>query len=306
MTQPDLDLGVVGNGSFGALVDKRARVVWSCLPTFDGDPTFCALLGPNQQTGGDFAIELEDFASSEQEYLTNTAILRTVLRDAHGGELEILDFAPRWRQNDRFYRPVSLIRQVRPLAGSPRITVHARPLADWGARVPESTWGSNHVRWILPEHVLRLTTDVPVRFIRDGLPFVLNHPIHLILGVDESLNRSISGYVQEAFQRTRDYWREWVRYLSIPLEWQDAVIRSTMSTAAWCWPPPSCSSTAACRTRGMRTPSPVWNPWANRHSPSTTYPMPACGNSAAAPKCTPTPARCAGRRATACARSPCA
>ena len=207
MTQPDLDLGVVGNGSFGALVDKHARVVWSCLPTFDGDPTFCALLGPNQQTGGDFAIELEDFASSEQEYLTNTAILRTVLRDTQGGALEILDFAPRWRQNDRFYRPVSLIRQVRPLAGSPRITVRARPLADWGARVPESTWGSNHVRWILPEHVLRLTTDVPVRFVRDGLPFVLNHPIHLILGVDESLNRSISGYVQEAFQRTRDYWR---------------------------------------------------------------------------------------------------
>ncbi len=133
MTQPDLDLGVVGNGSFGALVDKRARVVWSCLPTFDGDPTL-PLLGPNQQTGGDFAIELEDFASSEQEYLTNTAILRTVLRDTHGGELEILDFAPRWRQNDRFYRPVSLIRQVRPLAGSPRITVRARPLADWGAR----------------------------------------------------------------------------------------------------------------------------------------------------------------------------
>jgi len=73
MTQPDLDLGVVGNGSFGALVDKHARVVWSCLPTFDGDPTFCALLSPNQQEGGDFAIELEDFASSEQSYLTNTA-----------------------------------------------------------------------------------------------------------------------------------------------------------------------------------------------------------------------------------------
>ncbi|KAG1457193.1 hypothetical protein G6F57_014938 [Rhizopus arrhizus] len=241
MTQPDLDLGVVGNGSFGALVDKHARVVWSCLPTFDGDPTFCALLGPNQQTGGDFAIELEDFASSEQEYLTNTAILRTVLRDAHGGELEILDFAPRWRQNDRFYRPVSLIRQVRPLAGSPRITERARPLADWGARVPESTWGSNHVRWILPEHVLRLTTDVPVRFVREGLPFVLNHPIHLILGVDESLNRSISGYVQEAFQRTRDYWREWVRYLSIPLEWQDAVIRSAITLKL-------CQHRAACAT----------------------------------------------------------
>ncbi|MGE8211569.1 MAG: trehalase-like domain-containing protein, partial [Stenotrophomonas rhizophila] len=225
MKQPDLNLGVVGNGSFGALIDQQARVVWSCLPTFDGDPTFCALLSPNQNEGGDFAIELEDLVGTEQSYLTNTAILRTVLHDKHGGALEIIDFAPRWRQNDRFYRPVSLIRQVRPLAGNPRIIVRARPLADWGARVPASTWGSNHIRWELPDHVLRLTTDVPLRFVRDGLPFVLSHPVHLVLGVDESLNRSLSGYVQESFQRTRDYWREWVRYLSIPLEWQDAVIR---------------------------------------------------------------------------------
>ena len=229
MTQPDLNLGVVGNGSFGALIDPHARVVWSCLPTFDGDPTFCALLSPNQNEGGDFAIELEDLVSSEQSYLTNTAILRTVLHDKHGGALEIIDFAPRWRQNDRFYRPVSLIRQVRPLAGNPRIIVRARPLADWGARVPDATWGSNHIRWVLPDHVLRLTTDVPLRFVRDGLPFVLSHPVNLVLGVDESLNRSLSGYVQESFQRTRDYWREWVRYLSIPLEWQDAVIRSAIT-----------------------------------------------------------------------------
>ena len=167
MTQADLDLGVVGNGSFGALIDRQARVVWSCLPSFDGDPTFCALLSPNQQEGGDFSVELEDFESSEQHYLHNTAILRTLLRDRHGAVLEILDFAPRWRHNDRFYRPVSLIRRITPIAGSPRVRILARPLADWGARVPESTWGSNHMRWLLPGFTLRMTTDVPIRFLRE-------------------------------------------------------------------------------------------------------------------------------------------
>ncbi|WP_440976350.1 trehalase-like domain-containing protein, partial [Pseudoxanthomonas winnipegensis] len=189
MRQPNLDMGVIGNGSFGALIDKQGRVVWSCMPAFDGDPAFCALLGPKDQVGGDFAVELEDLASSEQHYLTNTAILRTVLRDAHGNALEIIDFAPRWRENQRFYRPVSIIRQIRPLTGNPRIRVRARPLADWGARKPESTWGSNHVRWLLPEFTLRLTTDVPVRFIREETAFVLNHPVHLVLGADESLRR---------------------------------------------------------------------------------------------------------------------
>ncbi|MCD9086173.1 glycoside hydrolase family 15 protein [Stenotrophomonas sp. SY1] len=229
MHQANLDLAVIGNGSYGALIDKRARIVWSCLPAFDGDPAFCALLSPREQEGGDFIIELEDFADSEQHYIANTAIVRTVLHDSHGGAVEVIDFAPRWKRHGRIYRPPSLIRRIRPLSGSPRIRVHVRPLADWGARKPESTWGSNHLRWLLPGFTLRLTTDVPVRFVRDGLPFVLAQPMELVLGVDETLERTLSGYAQEAQQRTTDYWREWVRYLSVPLEWQEAVIRSAIT-----------------------------------------------------------------------------
>lgn len=228
-SQANLDLGVIGNGSFGALIDARGRVVWSCLPAFDGDPAFCALLSPCRQEGGDFAIELEDFASAEQHYLDNTAILRTVLRDEHGGAVEIIDFAPRWREHDRVYRPPSIIRRVSPLAGNPRIRVLARPLADWGARQPDSTWGSNHIRWLLPDFTLRLTTDVPVRFVREATAFVLAHPVHLVLGVDEPLQRIIAEYVHYAHLRTEDYWREWVRNLSIRLDWQDAVIRSAIT-----------------------------------------------------------------------------
>ncbi|TWT23797.1 glycoside hydrolase family 15 protein [Luteimonas marina] len=227
--QQTLDLGVIGNGSFGALIDRQARVVWSCLPAFDGDPAFCALLSPGDHDGGDLAIELEDFARSEQHYVTNTAILRTVLHDRHGGAVEIVDFAPRWKQNGRIYRPVSIVRRVTPLAGTPRIRVRARPLADWGARLPDATWGSNHMRWLLPGFTLRLTTDVPIRFVREGTPFVLGETVHLVFGPDESLLRSIGGYVEEALGRTEAYWREWVRYLSVPLDWQEAVIRSAIT-----------------------------------------------------------------------------
>ena len=227
--QQTLDLGVIGNGSFGALIDREARVVWSCLPAFDGDPAFCALLSPRQHEGGDLAVELEDFERSEQHYVTNTALLRTVLHDRHGGAVEVLDFAPRWKQNGRIYRPVSIIRRITPLAGSPRVRVRARPLADWGARVPESTWGSNHMRWLLPGFTLRMTTDVPIRFLREQTWFMLNEPVHQVFGADEPLQRSLSGYVEEAIGRTEAYWREWVRYLSIPLDWQQAVIRSAIT-----------------------------------------------------------------------------
>ncbi len=228
MNETNLDLGVVGNGSYGALIDARGRVVWSCLPAFDGDPAFCALLSPRLE-GGDYAVELEDFVTSEQAYVGNTAILRTLLHDAHGGAVEITDFAPRWRQHGRFYHPVMLVRRVRPLAGSPRIRIRLRPLADWGARAPERTWGSNHLRFLLPDFTLRLTSNAPVRSLREALPFVLDRELYLVLGPDETLIQPLAQFVRDAEERTADYWREWVRYLSIPLEWQDAVIRSAIT-----------------------------------------------------------------------------
>ena len=223
-----LDLGLVGNGSIAALIDAQARVSWCCIPAFDGDPAFCSLLSP-KAGGGDYAVELEDFESATQEYVKNTALLRTVLRDRHGGAVEITDFAPRWRQHGRFYRPVMLVRRLRPLSGRPRVRIVLRPLANYGAEVPDQTWGSNHVRYLLPGFTLRLTSDVPVRLVREALAFELDGDRHLVLGPDETLTQPVDGFARSAERQTIEYWRDWVRYLSIPLEWQDAVIRSAIT-----------------------------------------------------------------------------
>lgn len=64
-TQPQtgsLNLGMIGNCAISALIDDHARMVWCCLPRFDGDPVFNALLQPGNE-GCHFAIELEDLAS---------------------------------------------------------------------------------------------------------------------------------------------------------------------------------------------------------------------------------------------------
>jgi GH15 family glucan-1,4-alpha-glucosidase len=228
MVYPNLDLGLVGNGSLGALIDAHGRVVWGCLPAFDGDPAFCALLQP-KLGGGDWTVEIEDFARTEQRYIPNTAVLCTRLHDTHGGIVELVDFAPRWHQHGRFYRPVMLLRRIRRIAGSPRIRLRLRPLADWGARIPDRTWGSNHLRFLLPDMILRLTTDAPLRLVRDELPFLLEQDLHCVLGPDETLTQPVDEFIQHAERQTIAYWREWVRYLSIPLEWQEAVIRSAIT-----------------------------------------------------------------------------
>ena len=90
-----LDLGVIGNCQISALIDGRGRVAWSCLPRLDGDPVFCSLLdGNGEPQSGFFDVELEDFSHAEQAYLTNTPILETILHDAHGGSIKMVDFAP--------------------------------------------------------------------------------------------------------------------------------------------------------------------------------------------------------------------
>lgn len=72
----DLDLGLIGNCSFAALVDGSGRIVWCCLPRFDGDPVFSALLSErnDDSPGGVFAIELAGMKASEQAYCTDTII----------------------------------------------------------------------------------------------------------------------------------------------------------------------------------------------------------------------------------------
>lgn len=163
---------MIGNGSSAALIDERARIVWCRLPRFDVDASFCALLSP-KDGGGDWAIELEDFDRSEQHYLRNTAALVTRMFDRHGGVIEVIDFVPRHNVHGRLYHPVCLARRVNPLAGSPRIRVLMQPRCDYGARVPKTTSGSNHIRYLLSDTVQRLTSDVSVPLIEPGLPFSL-------------------------------------------------------------------------------------------------------------------------------------
>ncbi len=226
-----LDLALIGNCSYGALINAMGEVVWACMPRFDSDPVFCSLLRARDRPDdfGFYAIDLLDVARAEQHYLTNTAVLVTRLYDARGGAVEITDFALRFKQFDRFFHPVMLVRQIRPVAGSPRICIRLRPAYDYGKHRPGITFGSNHVRYVAPDIVLRLTTDASLSAVIDETPFVLDTPLTLILGPDETVQGGVSELGRRYAEETQAYWREWVRYLGIPFEWQDAVIRAAIT-----------------------------------------------------------------------------
>jgi GH15 family glucan-1,4-alpha-glucosidase len=227
----NLDLGLIGNCTIGALVDAKAEIVWACFPRFDADPVFCSLL--RERAGNDdfgfFSLEVSDFERSEQHYLANTAILQTRLYDRNGGCVEITDFAPRFGQYGRMFRPMTLVRRVKRLAGSPRVTVRMRPAYDHGAARPTMTWGSHHIRYVMPNLTLRLTTDASITAILQEQPFFLEDAITLLLGPDETVPDAAGEVGRHFFEETVQYWREWVRVLSIPFEWQEQVIRAAIT-----------------------------------------------------------------------------
>ncbi|HSW19583.1 MAG TPA: glycoside hydrolase family 15 protein [Ramlibacter sp.] len=225
---PSLNLGVIGNCAFSALVDSRGGIVWCCLPRFDGDPVFNALLDPSPN-GSLWAFELEDFERSEQRYEPNTAILHTRLYDRQGQGIEITDFAPRFFNRGRTFRPLTLVRRVSVLSGSPRMRVLLRPRFDWGRQKPVITQGSTHIRYVGPQTTLRLNSDVPLTYLLSESFFVADRPMNFVLGPDETLLTGIEDTARGFEQETISYWKAWSRALTVPLEWQDAVIRAAIT-----------------------------------------------------------------------------
>lgn len=225
-----LDLALIGNCSIAALVDRMARVVWLCLPRFDGDPVFHGLLGTcSDERDGLFAIELENACRSEQAYQENTAVVVTRIFDDAGNAIEITDFAPRFQTKGRMFRPTAFVRRVRPLSGHPRIRVRCRPRFDYGARAPEVTYGSNHMRFVGNGQTVRLTTNASITYVRDETPFLLDGPVSFYFGPDESLTHHPETLCREFEEETVLHWRLWTRRLGLPLDYQEAVIRAAIT-----------------------------------------------------------------------------
>jgi GH15 family glucan-1,4-alpha-glucosidase len=226
----NLALGLVGNCAFNALIDARGRIVWCCLPRPDGDPVFSALLGGDGVAArGSFAIEIDNLAESRQTYVANTAILQTELVDTQGNAVRITDFAPRFEDRGRTFRPLLLVRRVVPIAGRPHIRILVSPTFGYGGTQPLVTRGSNHVRYVHTTQALRLTSEAPLTYVLDATSFLLDRPVSLLLGADETLGGGIGETARDFEERTAHYWQHWVRALAVPLEWQDAVIRAAIT-----------------------------------------------------------------------------
>lgn len=224
------ELGLIGNCQISALVRSDGAVVWCCMPRFDSPPVFGALLDPE---GGSFSITPEDGRKGTQRYLTNTNVLETRF-EADDGAFRILDFAPRFRQFERSFRPTKLVRIVEPLRGSPRIRVRCEPVLGWTKVRPRREGGSNHVSFLGFDSELRLTTDAPLSYL-DGGAFALTAKKRFVLAWGAPVEEPLEPLCDRFLRETCRYWEQWVKHCDIPANYQEEVIRSALALKLHCF-----------------------------------------------------------------------
>ncbi len=131
MTKHTYDLGLIGNCAFLGLIGTDTAVRWLCWPRFNSSFVFGSLLDDDK--GGEYSIRPAGSPTqpARQYYQTNTNVLCTEI-ETEDGRYRVTDFAPRFPQYERYYKPLMFIRKVEPLQGAPRVRVVCRPVGQYG------------------------------------------------------------------------------------------------------------------------------------------------------------------------------
>ncbi|UII25674.1 glycoside hydrolase family 15 protein [Fulvivirga maritima] len=227
MTKHTYDYGLIGNCSFQAHVHKNTNIEWMCWPRFDSSFIFGAMM--DDENGGEFSIKPEgEILETHQYYLENTNILVTEITSEQG-RYRVTDFAPRFHQFDRYYKPIMLLRKVEPLENSPRVRVKCMPTGEYGKLKPSQYEASNHIEYLGLEKEVRLTTDFSLSYIVEERPIVLNEVKYMALTWGAPLEAPLASTCENFLDKTKRYWRGWVKNMSVSNFHQKEINRSALA-----------------------------------------------------------------------------
>lgn len=222
---PRLNHGALGNGRVLGLVSPTSAIEWLCLPRFDSPSLFARLL--DAERGGCFRFLTGGReVAGRMEYVTNTNVLRTVFVDGNDG-WELLDFAP-YLPEQGMHAPIEVVRIVRPLSGTPRLSVDFDPQPDYARRPAAMTVGHDAIEIEGGPRGLRLFSNMPLSFIVNRQEITLRRPLHFVLSVGRSGAAPRGSEVAQSLEDTILGWRKWAKSCALPSFAPEAVLRSAL------------------------------------------------------------------------------
>jgi GH15 family glucan-1,4-alpha-glucosidase len=232
LSQPIESYGFIGNMVSGALVGRDGSIDWLCLPRFDSDACFAALLGTRHHGRWLIAPQGET-RRIQRRYLPGTAILETTF-ETDEGVAQVVDFMP--RTADEEY--VDLMRLVRGVRGQVRMHTDLIVRFGYGSVMPWVRRQDFGISAVAGPDALELRTPVELHgkdfttvgefSVGEGatVPFTLDYHPSYRPGAPTS-------DCQESLEDTARFWSEWSGRCHYgddgPPHWRDAVVRSLIT-----------------------------------------------------------------------------
>jgi GH15 family glucan-1,4-alpha-glucosidase len=229
------DYGMIGDCEAAALVARDGSIDWLCLPRFDSDSCFAALLG--EPKDGRWQIAPQATAKvTDRRYREGTLILETTFTNAEGS-VRLIDFMPPKGQAS------DVIRIVVGIEGRVKMRSELVIRFDYGRAVPWVSRLENGVlRAIAGPNMLLLSTPVSMRgedmktvgefavAAGDQVPFVLTHaPSYQPIPVMPDPFTALAD--------TEKFWRKWSSAYQRDGKWSQAALRSLITLKALTFAP---------------------------------------------------------------------
>lgn len=212
MDNNNLNYGIVGNCTSGALISKEGSVDWLCLPHFASPSVFAKLLDKN---AGHLSIQSQSQWEISQTYLENTNILVTRFM-SQDEAFELIDFMPRYQKTSGlFYNPPELTRVIKPLKGTPKIQIDYKPSLEYASGNTKTFEKNRGLVSVLENEsnydTLFLYSDINLNSILKGSEIILDQNRFITLSYNEKLEVPDLASAQYDFELTKTYWMSWVQ-----------------------------------------------------------------------------------------------
>ena len=227
------EYGLIGNGETAALVHRSGSIDWLCLPRFDSDACFAALLGTAEN--GCWKLSPVEPARISRSYLENTLLLQTDFETATGA-IRVIDFMTARENNP------ALIRMVQGLRGCVRVRSEMRLCFDYGSARPWLEVGGEQALARVGPDLAVLYAPVDLRRERSAVVCDLDVHEHEQCAFTLLYGSSLAHApppldAAKALTEVSDYWLKWIARFDRPTEWPAAVRRSLITLKAMIYRP---------------------------------------------------------------------
>jgi GH15 family glucan-1,4-alpha-glucosidase len=214
------DYALIGNTRTAALVGKDGSIDWMCVPRFDSNACFAALLG--DQGNGHWQIgPARGVAAVKRRYRKGTLILETDFETADGA-IRIIDFMPAWEGRTDLVRIVACTRGTIPIRMELVMRFGYGAITPWVRRIEGAllaTSGPDSLELRTPVALegrdfttvadFTMTEGQRVPFVMTAFPSHETHP----LPID----------AEAALAATQCYWAAWIDHCTYEGRWSDEV-----------------------------------------------------------------------------------